>query len=211
VVQEQDIREKVRVGKVSASCLFVVDASGSMGAQRRMESAKGAVLSLLIDSYQHRDRIGMVAFRGDAADLVLPLCNSVDLARRSLADLPTGGKTPLALGLRRGTETLLREMRRNREVIPVMVLVSDGRANVSENGSLRDEVRQAAERLRERGIHLVVIDTEGPAGAFVQLQIGFCREIAASSGGHYYHLGELDPGALRSIAAREIAGLCATE
>jgi magnesium chelatase subunit D len=208
VVKDSDIREKVRVGKVSSSCIFVVDASGSMGAQARMEAAKGAVLSLLLDSYRQRDRIGMVAFRGDTADLVLPLCSSVDLARKCLAQLPTGGKTPLSLGLAKGIEALLREQRKNRETIPVMVLISDGRANVSGEGNIRDEVLGVSDRIRECGIHLVVIDTEERKGSFVKLQLGFCREIAESSGGHYYQLGDLEPGAIRSIAANEIAGLC---
>lgn len=208
VVKDQDIRKKVRVGKVSASCIFVVDASGSMGARRRMEAAKGAVLSLLLDSYQKRDRIGMVAFRGEAADLVLPLCNSVDLARKCLADLPTGGKTPLALGLAKGIEALLREKQKNREVIPVMVLISDGRANVSRNGSVREEVLAASDRIRESGIHLVVIDTEEQAGSFVKLRLGFCREIADTTGGRYYQLNDLGPGSLRTITAQEITGLC---
>ena len=208
VVKDPDIREKVRVGKVSSSCIFVVDASGSMGAQARMEAAKGAVLSLLLDSYRQRDRVGMVAFRGDTADLVLPLCSSVDLARKCLAELPTGGKTPLSLGLAKGVEALLREKRKNRETIPVMVLISDGRANVSGEGKIRDEVLGVSDRIRECGIHLVVIDTEERKESFVKMQLGFCREIAESSGGHYYQLGDLEPGAVRSIAANEIAGLC---
>jgi magnesium chelatase subunit D len=207
-VRDQDIRKKVRVGKVSASCLFVVDASASMGARRRMEAAKGAVLSLLLDSYQKRDRIGMVAFRGDSADLVLPLCTSPDLARKCLADLPTGGKTPLARGLVTGIETLLRERQKNREVIPVLVLVSDGRANVSGNGSIREEVLAVSDRIREHGIHLVVIDTEEQEGSVVKLRLGFCREIADAAGGHYYHLGDFGPATLQTIAAQEITGLC---
>jgi len=173
-----------------------------------MEAAKGAVLSLLLDSYRQRDRVGMVAFRGDTADLVLPLCSSVDLARKCLAELPTGGKTPLSLGLAKGVEALLREKRKNRETIPVMVLISDGRANVSGEGKIRDEVLGVSDRIRECGIHLVVIDTEERKESFVKMQLGFCREIAESSGGHYYQLGDLEPGAVRSIAANEIAGLC---
>lgn len=207
-IEDQDIRNKVRVGKVSASCLFIVDASGSMGTHQRMEAAKGAALSLLIDSYQKRDRIGMVAFRGESADLALPLCNSADLARKCLADLPIGGKTPLTLGLVKGIEILLRERRRNREVIPVMVLISDGRANVSQNGSIREEVLAISNRIRELGIHLVVIDTEEDKETFVRLRLGFCREIADVSGGHYYSLDELGPEALSSITEQEITGLC---
>jgi Mg-chelatase subunit ChlD len=75
-VQEEDIRERVRVGKVSVACVFVVDASGSMGATKRMESAKGAVLSMLLDSYRYRDRVGLVAFRGSSAEVLLPLCSN---------------------------------------------------------------------------------------------------------------------------------------
>jgi magnesium chelatase subunit D len=208
VVRDQDIRKKVRVGKVSASCVFVVDASGSMGARRRMEAAKGAILSLLLESYRKRDRIGMVAFRGDSADLILPLCSSADLARKCLTDLPSGGKTPLARGLVTGIEILFRERQKNREVIPVMILISDGRANVPMNGSIHDDLLVVSDRIREHGIHLVVIDTEEQAGSLVKLRLGFCREIADSSGGHYYSLRELESGALRSITEQEIAGLC---
>ena len=107
-VKSEDIREKERVGKTSAVVLFVVDASGSMGAMQRMEGAKGAVLSMLMDSYQKRDKIGMVAFKGKEAELILPPCSSVDLALSRLQALPTGGKTPLCAGLSRGLQLLHR-------------------------------------------------------------------------------------------------------
>ncbi|NOQ29069.1 MAG: VWA domain-containing protein, partial [Methanosarcinales archaeon] len=113
LIRDQDIREKIRVGKVSTATLFVVDASGSMGASNRMESAKGAVLSLLLDSYQQRDRLGMVAFRGSTADVLLPLSRSADLAFKQLHDLPTGGKTPLSAGLSAGLNLLLAELKKN--------------------------------------------------------------------------------------------------
>ena len=86
-VLSEDIREKERVGKTSAVVLFVVDASGSMGAMQRMEGAKGAVLSMLMDSYQKRDKIGMIAFKGKEAELILPPCSSVDLAMSCLREL----------------------------------------------------------------------------------------------------------------------------
>ena len=117
-VLSEDIREKERVGKTSAVVLFVVDASGSMGAMQRMESAKGAVLSLLMDSYQKRDKIGMVAFKGKEAELILPPCSSVDLAMSCLRELPTGGKTPLSAGLSRGLQLLQGELRKDEETKP---------------------------------------------------------------------------------------------
>ncbi|HOT02896.1 MAG TPA: putative cobaltochelatase [Methanolinea sp.] len=204
-IREDDIREKVRVGKVSASCIFLVDASGSMGAMKRMEAAKGAILSLLIDSYQHRDRIGMVAFRGDRADVLLPLSHSVDLAKQSLADLPTGGKTPLAEGIWKAIEVLDREQRKNGEAVPVLVLISDGRANVSRGGDIRAEIRSAAQELRSRGIHTVVIDTEETGSAFLKMQLGYCREIAEETGGRYYAVSDLKAGVLGDITRNEFA------
>jgi magnesium chelatase subunit D len=206
-IREEDVRERVRVGKVSASCVFLVDASGSMGAERRMEAAKGAILSLLLDSYQHRDRIGMVAFCRDRAELVLPLSHSVDLAKKSLAELPTGGKTPLSAGLWKAIEVLDREKKKNGNVVPVLVLISDGRANVSSGKEIRQEVREAAGALRARGVHTVVIDTEQMRQSFPKMQLGYCREIADAAGGRYYPVRDLSPGMVREISGNEIAGL----
>ena len=123
--------------KVSAVVLFVVDTSGPMGAIRRMEAAKGAVLSMLTDSYQKRDKVGMVAFRGDDADLLFPPSFSVDLAMKCLNELPTGGRTPLSAGLSKGLITLQSEIRKDAETKPILVLISDGRANVSQGGKIK--------------------------------------------------------------------------
>lgn len=202
---EGDIREQVRVGKVSASCIFLVDASGSMGAMKRMEAAKGAILSLLLDSYQHRDRIGMVAFRGECAEVLLPLSHSVDLARKSLADLPTGGKTPLTDGIWKAIEVLDRERRKNGEAVPVLVLISDGRANVSRRGDIRTEILDAAHELRSRGVHTVIIDTEETGSNFLKMQVGYCREIAEESGGRYYAVSDLKTEVLGEITRNEFA------
>jgi magnesium chelatase subunit D len=205
IIESRDIREKIRVGKVSTATLFVVDASGSMGASNRMESAKGAVMSLLMDSYQQRDRIGMVAFRGDSTDALLPLCSSVDLAFERLRELPTGGKTPLGAGLNTGLNLLLGEMRRNDETIPIMVLISDGRANVPvrDNGSIKEELLLIAEEARSAGIHVVILDTETVGGSFVKMQLGYCRAIAEHAGGRYYQVGELSAGHIHEIAIAE--------
>ncbi|MCW3129177.1 MAG: putative cobaltochelatase [Methanophagales archaeon] len=205
VIKTQDIREKIRVGKVSTATMFVVDASGSMGAMRRMESAKGAVLSLLLDSYQQRDKVGMVAFRGNQADMLLPLCSSVDLAVERLKELPTGGRTPLSAGLEMGLNLLMIEKQKDEGVIPVLLLISDGRANVpsGENKEIEKELVALAEQARAKGIYVIVIDTEVVSKSFIQMQLGYCREIAASSGGKYYPIADLTSRAVHDIVIQE--------
>ena len=205
VIKSQDIREKIRVGKISTATMFVVDASGSMGANRRMESAKGAVLSLLLDSYQQRDKVGMVAFKGDQADVLLPLCSSSDLAVEMLKELPTGGRTPLAAGLEQGLNLLMAEKHRDEEAIPILLLISDGRANVSAGGSkeLEQELLALAEQARAKGIYVIVIDTEIVSDSFIQMQLGYCRAIASYSGGKYYPIADLTSGAVRDIVISE--------
>ncbi len=222
-IKASDIREKIRVCKVSTATMFVVDASGSMGAERRMASAKGAVFSLLMDAYQQRDKVGMVAFRGTRADVLLPLCASVDLAYKSLEELPTGGRTPLAAGLELGINTLIAERARNEDVIPVLVLISDGRANVSagagagggggggeasEHGAteIRDELLAVAEYARAKGVYTIVIDTEVVSNSFIHMQLGYCREIAAYSGGRYYPIADLTPGKVQEVVSKELEG-----
>ena len=221
VIKAQDIREKIRVGKVSTATMFVVDASGSMGANRRMESAKGAVLSLLLDSYQQRDKVGMVAFRGNLADTLLPLCSSVDLAAERLKELPTGGRTPLAAGLERGLNLLMAEKQKDEGAIAVLLLISDGRANVSsgENKEIERELVALAEQARAKGINMIVIDTEvvskplqglqsrgaEPHRSFIQMQLGYCREIASYSGGEYYPIADLTSQAVHDIVIHERA------
>ncbi|MDM7935593.1 MAG: putative cobaltochelatase, partial [Methanothrix sp.] len=202
-VLEEDLREKERVGKTSAVVLFVVDASGSMGAMQRMESAKGAVLSLLMDSYQKRDRIGMVAFKGKDAELILPPCSSVDLALRRLRELPTGGRTPLSAGLSRGLQLLQAELRKDAEARPMMVIVSDGRANVGLGGRIKDELLEISERSRQLGVHTIVIDTEVVDRSSMDMRLGYCREIAEASGGRYYPISSLTPEALYRIVDGE--------
>ncbi|UYZ40714.1 MAG: putative cobaltochelatase [Candidatus Methanospirare jalkutatii] len=220
VIKEEDLREKVRVGKTSIACVFVVDASGSMGAMKRMESAKGAVFSLLINAYQHRDKVGLVAFRGENAEVLLPLCSSFLLAKKMLEELPTGGRTPLAAGLAKGLEMLLNECRKNRDVIPMLVLISDGRANVPLNknggsggkgaaggivggivGGMKSEILRISEKLLENGIRTVVIDAERSDKSLMRL--GFCREIAEHSGGKYYHIADLTADKVYSVVSRE--------
>lgn len=195
VVTDDDLWTSRRLARPRAAILFVVDASGSMGVQQRMSAAKGAVVALLLEAYRHRDRVGLVAFRGATADLVLPLTGSVDLAQQRIASVPTGGTSPLAAGLEAGLRALERERRRAPALVPVMVLVSDGRANVG-NGRIRDELVDLAGRIGDAGIHLVVVDTS-PAGAISSL--GFCPAIAEAAGGRYCRIERPDAAALGSV------------
>ncbi|WP_243668836.1 VWA domain-containing protein [Methanoculleus chikugoensis] len=171
-----------------------------------MESAKGAVLSLLEDAYKNRDRIGLVAFRGDDADVLLPpLSRSVELAYQRLSDIPTGGRTPpLALGLEKGgLQMLERERKKRRDILPMMMLISDGRANAGMGGEIRQEIRSVSGgAIAEAGIRTVIIDTEAVSSRQPPLS-RYCREIAGISGGSYYPIAELSAGTVEEIARRE--------
>ncbi|MCE5190468.1 MAG: magnesium chelatase subunit D family protein [Actinomycetia bacterium] len=197
-LEPSDLRNKVRRRRVGASIVFCVDASGSMGASNRMEAAKSAVLDLLVDAYQRRDRVGLVAFRGDAAEVVLAPTASVELAQLKLRSLPTGGATPLAHGLVSALQLLETESRRNDDVIPWLVLVTDGRGNVGINGGLGSEdAITAAARVREARINTIVIDTTGvPGGGSA------ARDIARTAGAEYVRLTTLDAPTL-TVAVRE--------
>jgi magnesium chelatase subunit D len=186
-IKTEDLREKVRERKIGNTLLFVVDASGSMGAQSRMVAAKGAVLSLLVDAYQKRDRVGLVAFKGNKAEVLLPPTSSVELARKYLQSLPTGGKTPLAQGLMKGFEVLNREKELNKNIIPLLILLSDGKANVSMgSGKPVEEAKQIASVIKASGIRSLVIDSEQ---SFIGL--GFAQEISNELGAKYLKLDEL--------------------
>jgi magnesium chelatase subunit D len=157
ILESGDLRERRREGRESNLVLFVVDASGSMAASRRMEAVKGAVLSLLLDAYQRRDKVGLVAFRGSGAELLLPPTSSADAAARRLETMPTGGRTPLAAGLAEAYATLRREKLRDPLRRPLLVVVTDGRHNAG------GEPGPAAGLLRRDGVAAVVVDCEtGP-------------------------------------------------
>ncbi len=130
-IRSSDYQRKVRVKKAANLVLFVVDASWSMAVAERMAATKGAILSLLTDAYQRRDRVGLVVFQKDRATLVLPPTNSVQLAQRALADIPVGGKTPLSAGLLLAHEVIEKERIVHPDVMPLIILLTDGAGNVS--------------------------------------------------------------------------------
>jgi magnesium chelatase subunit D len=184
-VRREDLREARREGREGNLLLFVVDASGSMAARRRMGAVKGAVLSLLLDAYQRRDKVGLISFRGTEADLVLPPTSSVEVGAARLAVLPTGGRTPLAAGLLLAHETLARERLRDPRRRPLLVVVTDGRHTSS------GDPMPAAGLLAARGTAGVVVDCEtGP------VRLGMAGELAAALGADVLQLADLAAGAL---------------
>jgi magnesium chelatase subunit D len=185
VLQRGDLRERRREGRESNLVLFVVDASGSMAARRRMQAVKGAVLSLLLDAYERRDKVGLIAFRGAGAELLLPPTSSVEAAAARLESMPSGGRTPLAAGLLEARESLRRERLRDPQRRPLLVLVTDGRHTAG------GEPAAAAASLRRDGFAAVVVDCEsGP------VRLGLAGELAEILGAEHLSLGDLSADVL---------------
>lgn len=161
IIHSGDFRYKSCRRRTGYHILFAVDASGSMGARQRMHRVKGLVVELLRRAYEERDYVGLLTFRGDEAELVLPMTKSIARAHALLSDLRTGGRTPLYLGLSRSLE-VLKSIRQSRKGIsPVLVLVTDGRATsryVGENSP--EALRQVGESLRQIGVKIIVVDSE---------------------------------------------------
>lgn len=144
--------------------MFAVDASWSMAVSERMAATKGAIMSLLTDAYQRRDRVGLVVFQKDRATLVLPPTNSVQLAQRALQDIPVGGKTPLSAGLHLTNVVLKREKMLHPDVTPLVILLTDGAGNVSMGGRPpQEEAHHLADEIAEEKIRCVVINMEHAA------------------------------------------------
>lgn len=184
VVRRDDLRQATREGREGNLVLFVVDASGSMAARQRMSAVKGAVLSLLLDAYQRRDKVGLVTFRGKEAEVALPPTSSVDAAAARLESLPTGGRTPLAAGLLKAHDVLRVERLRDPSRRPLLVVVTDGRAT---GGPEPVALAGRAARLHQaEGTASVVVDCES---GYVRL--GLAGELARELGGTAVTLDEL--------------------
>ncbi len=198
ILERTDLREKVRVRRTRNAVCFVVDASWSMAAETRMQATKAAVLSLLRDAYQRRDLVGLVSFARDRATVLLPLTNSVEMAQRRLRTMPTGGKTPLSRGMMVGYELLARAKSRDREILPLMVLLTDGHANVAmSNMPPQQEAYQLADFIAAQDIPAVVIDTELP-----NFYRGLAKELAEHLKASYYQLEELSSGLAELVRAQ---------
>lgn len=160
-VESRDIHDKVRVRRAANLILFVVDASWSMAAAERMEATKGAIMSLLMDAYQRRDQVGLIVFQKEVARVVLPPTSSVDLAQKALANIPVGGKTPLSAGLFLAYKIFSQQMRQHPEVMPLMILLTDGAGNVSMSDMpAQEEAHHMARMIQEEHIRSVVINME---------------------------------------------------
>jgi Mg-chelatase subunit ChlD len=186
-IESHDLRKKVRVRRAANLILFVVDASWSMAAAERMIATKGAIMSLLIDAYQKRDRVGLVVFQKEDARLILPPTSSVDLAQKALKDIPVGGKTPLSAGLMLAHQVLVRERARDREVMPLMIVVTDGAGNVALTDlAPQEEALRIAGMIRKADLRTVVINTEHEA-----FDRGLAQGLADMLGGPCYTLKQL--------------------
>jgi magnesium chelatase subunit D len=187
-----DLRVAVREGHESNLVLFCVDASGSMAARRRMEQVKTAILSLLLDAYQRRDKVGLVTFRAGEATLALPPTSSVDIAAARLEGLPAGGRTPLAEGLLKAAETLRLEHVRDPRRRPLLVVVTDGRATHGADPLVR--AHEMAAHLADTGVSAVVIDCE--TGTF---RLGLAHQLADHLMAEYVPLGDVSATALTNV------------
>lgn len=197
VVKPQDYRRKAREKRIGAYQLFVVDASGSMAARHRMEATKGAILSLLRDSYVHRDSVGLIVFRKDSAEVLLPFTRSVERAERLLATLPTGGKTPLAQGLRVAYTMCDRLLRRHSAERIQMICITDGRATSGASEDPVGEAKQWARILGTLPVDCIVIDTET---GFIKL--GLAKELCKLMNGSYYAMDSITSDSILRVSRR---------
>ena len=200
-IRESDIREKVRQRKYANLLVFVVDASGSMGASQRMTETKGAILSLLKDAYVKRDKVCLIAFRGNDAQVLLPPTRSVDRGVRLLETMAVGGRTPLNHGIAKGMQVIQSELKKNPGVLPYMVMITDGKGNVSIDNTLKpkQELMEISEKLRAFPyINTMVLDIERKGA----MSFGIAKEMALRMGASYQKIETLNAGTIISAIER---------
>lgn len=203
-LRNDDLRVALREGREANLILFCVDASGSMAARRRMTAVKTAVLSLLLDAYRRRDKVGLVAFGGAAAELVLPPTHSTEIAARRLDDIPAGGRTPLAEGLAKAAEVLELERIRDPRRRPLLVVVTDGRATAGSQPIPR--AHRAAAHLAATGVACVVVDCE--TGPF---RMGLAADLADMLGAEHVPLAEVTAEALHEVSRQRVRRLSSAD
>ena len=197
VIKPQDYRRKAREKRIGAYQLFVVDASGSMAARHRMEATKAAILSFLRDSYVHRDSVGLIAFRKESAEVLLPFTRSVERAERLLASMSTGGKTPLAHGLRMAYTMCDRLLRSHRAERIQIICITDGRATSGDSEDPVAESKQWARILGTLPVDCIVIDTET---GFIKL--GLAKELCKLMNGSYYAMDTISADRILRVSRR---------
>jgi magnesium chelatase subunit D len=201
VLRSEDIREKIREKRIGNFLLFIVDASGSMGARGRMIASKGAVMSLLLDAYQKRDRIAMVTFRKEEAVVNLPPTASIELAATLLKEMPVGGRTPLSAGLAKSYEVLRNYLLREPTGRPIAIIITDGRSNVAMgDGRPLDEVLALADRMAlDARIRFIVVDTESKG----LVTFGMAHQLAGAMNAKYFKIEDLKADTLLNIVKGE--------
>src|ERR1700682_5905332 len=216
-LESQDLRQKVRERKTGNLIVFVVDASASMDAEQRMLATKGAILSLLRHAYVRRDKVALVAFSGRNARIVLRPTSSVDLAERRLERLSIGGTTPLTHGLMTGLKLIKTERLRDPHVYPLLVLISDGRGNISLFGEEPLlEAQRMAGQIKQEGVRAMVIDSTRDFGSqpgyprnrvtslYGAYAFNVCGDLAERLGGRYYGLFDLSQSSIVDSVQREM-------
>jgi magnesium chelatase subunit D len=204
-VEASDLHAKVRERKVGNLLLFVVDCSASMGTQRRILATQGAILSLLVDAYQRRDRVGLITFREQSAAVILRPTASIELAKKAFQSLAIGGTTPISRGLLTAYQLIQRELQKDRGLLPVLILISDGNANVSMGDT--DALKEAmliGEMIRMRKIRSMVLGTGGQGWRMWDGSIfAPAQELAVAMGGEFYPMDEISIQAILEIIRSE--------
>ncbi len=197
-IKKGDIREKVRRRRISSLINIVFDTSGSMDEQEKVQITTSVVIALLKDAYQRRDRVSLVTYSGRTGELVLPFTSSVEAAKRYLEKVPFGGTTPMASGLLRGLDTLVREVKKEPSAVPIMILVTDGTANspLHLGGNIKREILQVCKQIADHRVNLLVVDISATGSSLA-------KKVAMKSNGSYYHPRSLSKEALYSAIRQE--------
>ncbi|MFW9818195.1 MAG: magnesium chelatase subunit D family protein [Candidatus Thorarchaeota archaeon] len=196
-IKNEHIHIKRRIGKSSYLFIFCVDASGSMGVSERMKAVKGVIFSILQSNYIYRDKVSLVVFRKENAEVILPPTRSTDLAYKLLKQIPTGGTTPLIKGLLQSLDIAIEEKRKKTGYIPLIILISDARGNVFYKDAI-DDILKTGEEISKNQIDMIIIDTEG---SNVKLEIN--KKLSASSNAKYYHIDSISKENVDKILKKE--------
>jgi len=196
-ILEDHIHIKRRMGKSSYLIIFCVDASGSMGVKNRMKAVKGAIFSILQTNYIHRDKVALVVFRKEKAEVILPPTRSTDLAYKMLKEIPTGGTTPLVEGLTKAVDLALEEKRKQTGYIPLIVLLSDARGNVYYNDAMNDLMKTGA-YIAQNELDMIILDTENS-----DVSLGISKKLSDAAEAIYYHIDDLNEQELNNILKKQ--------
>ncbi len=210
-VNHEDLRVKIRKTKTSFLIILVVDSSGSMNVYDRIEAAKGAAYSILTASYPKRDYVGIIMFKSSKAEVLMQPTKHLILGKRYLRNLPSTGKTPLAAGLYKALRVIENERIKIGLTVPIVVIISDGHANVplNPNANIEKELKAISKLFAEKGIHLISVDTERISNRFTP-DVGYMKMIAENAQGSYYKINEVTANAIEDIIQNEKGNITET-